>query len=110
MSNYTPDRWMLIKITGTDPHYRVFGSWFGGYLGSNSWRMNSGIVSVTEEDDFYIFKGHSGSEYRCHKESYGSHSYGYGVAIGYEKDSGGKIEIIQEMPDVMNMNWELINV
>lgn len=105
MNTYTPDSWMIIKITGTDPHYRVFGSWFGGYLGSNSWRMNSGITGVREEDEYYVFEGYSGSEYCCHKDAYGSHSYGYGVASNYAKNSGGKMEILDEMPDVMNMSW-----
>lgn len=105
MNVYIPDRWMLIKITGTDPHYRVFGSWFGGYLGSDSWRMNSGINDVIEEEDFYIFKGYSGSEYRCYKQAYGAHSYGYGIADDYAKNSGGKMEVLSDMPDVMNLNW-----
>lgn len=105
MSDYVPDRWMLVKITGEDPHYRVFGSWFGGYLGSDSWRLNSGIVSVIEEDDSYVFKGYSGSVYRCYKEAYGSHSYGYGVAKNLVEKSGGHMEIISEMPDIMEMEW-----
>ena len=104
---YTPDRWMIIKITGTDPHYRVFGSWYGGYGGSDSWRMNSGIVSVEEDGGYFIFKGSSGSEYHCHKETYGSHSYGYGVALGYAKNSGGKLEILDEMPDILNIDWNI---
>jgi len=101
---YTPDRWMILKITGADPHYRVFGSWFGGYLGSDSWRMNSGIVSVEQDGEYFIFKGSSGSEYHCHKKTYGSSSYGYGVAAGYEKNSDGKLEILQEMPDILTMD------
>lgn len=28
---YSPEEWQIIKINGTDPHYRVFGSWRGGY-------------------------------------------------------------------------------
>lgn len=106
MSSYTPDRWLLVKITGTDPHYRVFGSWFGGYLGSDSWRMNSGITSVKEEGDYYIFKGHSGSEYHCYKKAYGAHSYSYGVINGYAERSGGHLKVIEELPDdITNMDW-----
>jgi hypothetical protein len=60
---YTPDRWLLIKINGKDPHYRVFASWYGGYLGSDSWRMNSGVTKVSEDDEFYRFHGSSGSVY-----------------------------------------------
>ena len=54
---YTPDGWMIVKITGTNPHYRVFGSWRGGYLSGDSWRMNSGIISVKEDgENYYVFE------------------------------------------------------
>lgn len=77
MSEYCPDKWLVIKLNyDTGSHYRVFGSWYGGYLGSDSWRMNSGIVSVTEDDNCYYFKGTSGSTYACHKNSYGASGYG----------------------------------
>lgn len=105
---YTPDGWTLVKITGTDPHYRVFGSWRGGYLNGDSWRMNSGITSVTEEDNYYVFKGSSGSEYYCHKEGYGRlGSYGMGVLSHYAENSQGTLSNIEEMPDVMNMEWNI---
>lgn len=110
MSNYNPDKWMLVKITGKDPHYRVFGSWYGGYLGSDSWRMNSGITSMIEEDDYYLFIGSSGSTYACHKDTYGASSYGMGIARKYEKDNEGKFQILDEVDatDVINANdWNV---
>jgi hypothetical protein len=107
MSEYFPDKWKIVKITGKNPHYRVFGSWYGGFAGSDSWRMNSGIASVTEVDNTYIFKGDSGSEYYCGKNNYGASSYGESIISRYVKDSEGKFEALHEMPDVMDMNWQL---
>lgn len=106
MSYYNPDAWMLIKINGDDPHYRVFGSWYGGYLGSDSWRMNSGITSMLEEDDNYLFIGSSGSTYACHKDAYGASSYTLGIAYSYKDMNGGKFEILDEVDatDVINKN------
>ena len=113
MSNYySPDKWMLIKITGKDPHYRVFGSWSGGYLGSDSWRMNSGITSMIEEDDHYLFIGSTGSTYACHKDMYGATIYGMGIAQSYEKDHPDRFEILDEVDatDVINKNeWTIKN-
>lgn len=109
-SYYTPDKWMLIKITGKDPHYRVFGSWYGGYGGSDSWRMNSGITSMIEEDDRYLFIGSSGSTYVCHKNTYGASSYGMGVARGYEEKLEPHFQILDEV-DATNVidanNWNI---
>ena len=101
-----PDEWQLVKISGTDPHYRVFASWRGGYLDGDSWKLNSGIVSVKEDDKYYYFKGHSGSLYKCHKKSYGIRSpYNGSVLAGYVTGSQGTLEVIEDMPDVMNIDW-----
>lgn len=27
MSNYWPDNWVIIKLKGDDPHYRVLAGW-----------------------------------------------------------------------------------
>jgi hypothetical protein len=111
MNYYQPDKWMLIKITGTDPHYRVFGSWYGGYVGADEWRMNSGITQLIEEDDHYLFIGSSGSTYACHKDMYGANVYGMGVARTYEKKMEPNFIILDEVDatDVINKNeWVLI--
>jgi hypothetical protein len=102
---YTPDRWLIIKIKGDNPHYRVFGSWYGGYLGSDSWRMNSGITNVTEEDGCYLFEGTSGSTYRCHKEGYGISGYGQGVLDGMMRDKPDLIEVLPENTDITKLTW-----
>ncbi len=72
MTDYTPDRWAVIKFDAPDgPLHKVFGSWKGGYLDGDSWRMNSGVDSVTVEGDLIIFHGLSGSTYTVHKDAYG---------------------------------------
>ena len=71
MSDYTPDRWVVLKFTTPkETIYKVFAGWYGGYLGSDSWQLNSGIVSCTDCGDWYEFLGYSGSVYRCYKRSY----------------------------------------
>ena len=76
-----PERWVIVEIAGSEEtYYKVFGSWAGGYLGSDRWKLNSGIVRIEEDDDNYYFYGFSGSCYQCHKKGYGfMTSYGQGV-------------------------------
>ena len=94
---YNPDKWLVIKINGTDPHYRVFGSWYGGYLDGDSWRMNSGITKVSEEGEYYLFEGTSGSVYKCHKNAHGISGYGSDVLNHYIKNQPElDIQIIPE--------------
>ena len=66
MSEYTPDAWVIVKIiTETETIYKVMGGWYGGYGGSDSWRINSGITAIINEGDHYAIKGVSGSTYFC---------------------------------------------
>jgi hypothetical protein len=103
---YTPDKWLLIKINGKDPHYRVFASWYGGYMGSDSWRMNSGITSVTEDDNFYYFHGSSGSTYNCHKKSHGISGYGSSVLNNIiEKQPELDIQILSEDVKILELEY-----
>lgn len=66
---YTPDGWVIIKVTDSD--YKVFGSWTGNFTKGDSWRVNSGIDSVIEDGEYIRFIGYSGSEYLCHKNTEG---------------------------------------
>lgn len=108
---YVPDKWMIIKINSKkDPHYRVFATWSGGYLGSDSWKMNSGITSVTEDDDYYYFKGSSGSVYKCHKAMRGqSTAYGWGVLESFIKQTKDRedidIVVMDDNFDIMSADW-----
>lgn len=107
---YRPDRWVVIKITNDEGkfHHRVFGSWFGGFADGNSWKMNSGIESVTENGDEYLFHGTSGSTYSCIKDTYGTHMYGEGVLQSYIEDApkiGASIEVLPMDADYLNIVW-----
>ena len=70
--DYTPHSWVVVNITNNGQTFnKVLAGWSGGYLDGDSWRMNSGITSVGEEDNYWLFYGASGSVYRCNKDCYG---------------------------------------
>ena len=57
--------------------YKVFATWNGGGLmGSDSWKLNSGITRAIFADPYWEFEGSSGSVYRCHQDAYGTNGYG----------------------------------
>lgn len=71
MSEYTPDRWVII---GDGKNFKIFGSWSGGYLGSDSWRLSSGLLEVIqdeENEDILLGKNYSGSVYNLRKTGQG---------------------------------------
>ena len=98
---HNPDRWLVLKITnGDDALYKVFGTWLGGYLDGDSWRMNSGITSIGEDGDYWLFRGASGSVYRCHKEGIGASGYTSAVLNGMMKraqNEGFTIEVVEDV-------------
>ena len=86
-----PDKWNLIKVTNDkETFYKVFASWFGSYLTGASWKINSGISHYKETKEYYDFYGHSGSIYRCYKNSEGFSGYGLSVFDGYQQQLGKK--------------------
>jgi hypothetical protein len=77
MSDYTPDRWVIVRITSKEhpPIHKIVGSWYGGYGGSDSWRMSSGICKVISQDDHYEVHNYSGSIYMLFKGAEGTSAY-----------------------------------
>jgi hypothetical protein len=71
MNEYTPDVWVVLEFTTPKETLRkVFAGWYGGFAGSNSWKLNSGITAVRCDGDWFEFDGYSGSTYRCHPNNY----------------------------------------
>lgn len=112
MSDYIPDRWVILKITGDDEDkketvYKVLGAWFGGYFSGDSWRLNSGITSVVDNGPTLTFHGHSGSTYLCSKQVYGTHSMSCDVVqkmAEMGKARGRQVEVLSE-EEAISLKW-----
>ena len=94
MSEYFPDKWVLVELkTPKETLYKVLASWYGGYLGSDSWKLSSGLESIEKTELSYEFHNFSGSVYKCHKEAYGMSMYTTSVYLSYEKMNTDEIQI-----------------
>ena len=100
MSNttYTPDGWIVVEFRTNDGEVnrKVMASWYGGYLGSDRWKLSSGITETIEHEDHYEFINHSGSVYKCGKNSFGLNGYASSALESFKKDIAGhgSIEVI----------------
>ncbi len=84
MTDYHPYQFLLVEFTLPDEVLvKCFGRWAGGFASGDSWRLNSGINSVSVDDDIVRFEGFSGSTYHCYIESYGISSP---YALGWLED------------------------
>lgn len=106
MSNYTPDLWVIVEmVTEKNTIYKVLGSWYGGYLGSDSWRLSSGVTKVIEHNNHYEVHNHSGSIYTCYKGAEGISTYttsiyeDYKINIESKKSGTMTIVNIKEIPN-----------
>ncbi len=111
MSEYTPDRWCVIRIP--DPKetiYKVFASWSGSYTGGDSWKLNSGITQATLVDGAWEFEGSSGSVYKCRVGGYGANAYGRAVLDDMitrtHEGLGIDIEILSEDTDWARLDYD----
>lgn len=111
MTEYFPDRWVIVKITHHDQTvYKVFGTWFGGFVEPENWRLNSGITRVEYKQGQYLFYGNSGSVYHCHEDDYGTTLYSSSILNGWierAKRAEGAIEIL---PKEANPSTLIANV
>lgn len=109
MSQYNPDNWVVVKVKGDDPHYRVLAGWSGGYLDGSSWRLNSGITKVEEDGDYLNFYGSSGSFYKCHKESYTLRMNNAHIWAALQERHGDKVELMPEETNWFDVDWIIDN-
>jgi hypothetical protein len=106
MREYTPDNWVIVKFPLSDKNVeycRVLAGWSGGYINSDAWQLNSGIVRVEENDTHYRFYGNSGSCYACHKESYMVKMNIAGILNTLE--TVHNVTMLDEDTDWMSMRW-----
>ena len=109
MSTYHPDTWVMIKFMHKgSPIYKILAGWGGSYLHGQSWKLNSGVTSVTEDDTHYHFKGASGSVYICHKRSYGFSGYTSQVFNSFVEQLRGQDETTMEPLDEETNFMELV--
>lgn len=71
MAEYRPDNWIVLKLQSHEHSvvYKILAGWSGGYLDGDSWKLNSGITKIEEDDTHYHVHGYSGSVYILNKES-----------------------------------------
>jgi hypothetical protein len=94
MSINIPDKWALVECITPDSYtIKVLATWYGGYAGSDYWKLSSGIVGLEPidgsqihrlKDDFrkedgFVFPNLSGSTYICLDRAYGLSMYGYSI-------------------------------
>lgn len=104
---YNPDNWVVLKINNGILHYKVLAGWNGGYLTGDSWRMNSGITNVEEDEDYFVFTGYSGSLYRCHKNGYYLGSNNVHVYNKMKHLYSDKVILMDKETDWLEVDWNL---
>ena len=93
MNQYRPDRWVIVELKLNDSEEvtrKILSGWYGGYLGSDSWRLSSGITEVVDADTHYEIHNESGSVYTCGKHCQGMSGYTAGIFERFVKDLEGK--------------------
>lgn len=104
---HTPDRWVMVKTNFKGAqYYKILASWYGGYLGSDSWKLSSGTISAdfNKKTNHYLFPQVSKSQYICHNSTYGTSAYTHSVFLNWVKslEERGSIDCLIIMPEETN--------
>lgn len=95
--HYTPDNWVIVKITrdgSQESIYKVLAGWYGGYCSGDSWRLNSGITKIEQDENTYTFYGSSGSVYVCYKGAERLSSNTFSVLANLQSVPGCAVDCI----------------
>lgn len=108
MSTYTPDKWVMLKISNANHvSYKVLASWYGGFGGGDSWKLSSGTKGAITHVNHMEFPQHSGSSYVCGRDNYGMSNYAGSILSGWESsvEKGTTIEIMPKDTDFGLINY-----
>ncbi len=93
----TPDNWVIVDLNGVR---KILCSWAGGYLGSDEWRLSSGIVRVVDFSDRYEITNTSGSVYTCYKDRQGCSRYMLEKINSWKRTHGDSLQLtVFELPN-----------
>lgn len=97
-----PSRWVILRFTdGEKSLDRLMMGWYGGYAGSDVWKLNSGIEEIHETEDAFIVKGYSGKVYECFKTRHGLTGLMGSVMSGWKANpSTPQFEIVKSYEDI----------
>jgi hypothetical protein len=109
MSEYKPDKWVILKFKReSDTFFKVLGSWYGGYLDGDSWRLSSGLEHIEEQGDTLLMHNFSGSVYKVNKNNNGMSMVAAGV-FESAKEEGAKNNVEVSIVSVEEFNNEVNN-
>lgn len=110
MNQYSPDCWVMLRITTpTYTVYKILAGWRGTLTTGDSWKLNSGCISVRQgKNDYLVFAGASGSEYRVHPHAYRLSMTTAAMLKSFRdgvQDTGVEIEMLPEDTDWLKLDY-----
>ena len=94
MSNYHPDRWLIIELSdGKNKYTKVFSGNYGGYTGSDTWKLSSAITSIIPNKTGYTVYCQSGSVYELYHDTHGMSNYMSSIYSTWNAAQDGSISI-----------------
>lgn len=104
-----PDKWCIIEYTlESETVICVYGSWYGGYAGSDRWKRSSPIEEVEKTEEGFIATTQSGNQYIVGNNNIGVSSYAWGVISPLEGKPN--VRIILDDNDVLKLFNDMANV
>lgn len=96
---HKPDLWQLVKFNSTaTPTYHILASWYGGYTGSDSWRLSTQIQLVEDHKSYWLVTTRTGSQYELSR-----HQHRWGTS-GLARQVLDKHPVLEPIPNSLLEN------
>lgn len=105
MSVQHADGWIIVKIDGVDPHYRLFFGFEEEQSNGKMWKLNDGITSAEVIGDVIVFtEVDSNIVCYCVIERYGKFSHDTLLEL-QDLCRDPNTTALFQLPDVKNTDW-----
>lgn len=84
-----PDKWVILHVNDQQPFFKILSAFYGGYLGSDSWRLSSPIVKIeyNNGENKFLITTDNGTAYELCQECYGFASVSNDIYENIKKDA-----------------------
>lgn len=93
---YRPDVWVMVEISGTkvpETYRRILAGWYGGFAGSNAWKLSSGVEEMIDHGTHWEILNFSGSVYFCGKENERFSGYTASIFASYAEQNNDEFSM-----------------
>lgn len=99
---FTPEEWVVVKVTNNDPHYRLLCGWKDGKFKVSD-KITEYSCSIDKNMNMFIVS--DGDEFHCEQKFYGCGDSIYHVWRAMQEQHPGECELLTDAAKWYEIEW-----